>query len=112
MKTMTCKQLGGVCDKKFKANSFEEIAEKSNCSTTLAADLGVYFNTANASAAFLPLTISTINLALRGANLTCRRIALASAIFALPCSNTFDLLEPIFFTLTQRPFHSLHDHAL
>ena len=29
MKTMTCKQLGGACDMKFHANSFEEIAEKS-----------------------------------------------------------------------------------
>ncbi len=29
MKTMTCKQLGGVCDKEFNANSFEEIAEMS-----------------------------------------------------------------------------------
>ncbi len=29
MKTMTCKQLGGACDKKFHANSFEEIAEMS-----------------------------------------------------------------------------------
>ncbi len=29
MKTMTCKQLGGVCDKAFQANSFEEIAELS-----------------------------------------------------------------------------------
>ena len=29
MKTMTCKQLGGACDKKFQANSFEEIAEQS-----------------------------------------------------------------------------------
>lgn len=29
MKTMTCKQLGGACDKKFHANSFEEIAELS-----------------------------------------------------------------------------------
>jgi len=26
VKTMTCKQLGGACDKKFNANSFEEIA--------------------------------------------------------------------------------------
>jgi len=26
MKTMTCKQLGGACDKEFHANSFEEIA--------------------------------------------------------------------------------------
>jgi len=26
MRTMTCKQLGGACDKKFHANSFEEIA--------------------------------------------------------------------------------------
>jgi len=29
MKTMTCKQLGGACDKKFHANSFDEIAELS-----------------------------------------------------------------------------------
>lgn len=29
MKTMTCKQLGGVCEKKFTANSFAEIAELS-----------------------------------------------------------------------------------
>jgi hypothetical protein len=29
MKTMTCKQLGGVCDKKFQGNSFDEIAELS-----------------------------------------------------------------------------------
>ena len=29
MKTMTCKQLGGVCDKQFHADSFEEIAEQS-----------------------------------------------------------------------------------
>jgi len=29
MKTMTCKQLGGACEKEFKANSFEEIAEMS-----------------------------------------------------------------------------------
>ncbi|MHA7057656.1 DUF1059 domain-containing protein [Aquimarina sp. M1] len=29
MKTMTCKQLGGACDKKFHANTFEEIAEMS-----------------------------------------------------------------------------------
>ena len=29
MKTMTCKQLGGACDKKFQAKSFEEIAEMS-----------------------------------------------------------------------------------
>ena len=27
MKTMTCKQLGGGCDKKFHANTFEEMAE-------------------------------------------------------------------------------------
>ena len=26
MKTMTCKQLGGACDKKLHANSFDEIA--------------------------------------------------------------------------------------
>lgn len=26
MKTMTCKQLGGACDKQFRANSFDEIA--------------------------------------------------------------------------------------
>ena len=29
MKTMTCRQLGGACDKEFPANSFEEIAELS-----------------------------------------------------------------------------------
>jgi hypothetical protein len=29
MKTMTCKQLEGACDKEFRANSFEEIAEMS-----------------------------------------------------------------------------------
>ncbi len=29
MKSMTCKQLGGACDKKFSANTFEEIAEAS-----------------------------------------------------------------------------------
>jgi poly-D-alanine transfer protein DltD len=29
MKTMTCKQLGGACDKEFHANSFDEIAEMS-----------------------------------------------------------------------------------
>ena len=29
MKIMTCKQLGGACDKEFSANSFEEIAEMS-----------------------------------------------------------------------------------
>jgi len=29
MKTMTCRQLGGACDKEFQANSFEEIAELS-----------------------------------------------------------------------------------
>lgn len=29
MKTMTCNQLGGACDKAFHANSFEEIAEQS-----------------------------------------------------------------------------------
>lgn len=29
MKTMTCKQLGGACDKAFHAASFEEIAELS-----------------------------------------------------------------------------------
>jgi cell fate (sporulation/competence/biofilm development) regulator YlbF (YheA/YmcA/DUF963 family) len=27
MKTMTCKQLGGACDKKFQAETFEEIGE-------------------------------------------------------------------------------------
>ena len=27
MKTMTCKQLGGACDKEFHANTFDEIAE-------------------------------------------------------------------------------------
>lgn len=29
MKTMTCKQLGGACDIKFHAGTFEEIAEMS-----------------------------------------------------------------------------------
>jgi len=29
MKTMTCKQLGGACDKKFQADSFDEMAELS-----------------------------------------------------------------------------------
>ncbi len=29
MKTMTCNQLGGACDKEFHAESFEEIAEMS-----------------------------------------------------------------------------------
>lgn len=29
MKTMTCKQLGGACDKEFSADTFEEIAELS-----------------------------------------------------------------------------------
>ena len=27
MKTMSCKQLGGACDKEFHAESFDEIAE-------------------------------------------------------------------------------------
>jgi len=29
MKTMNCKQLGWACDKEFRANSFEEMAEMS-----------------------------------------------------------------------------------
>ena len=29
MKTMTCKHLGGACDKEFHGNTFEEIAEQS-----------------------------------------------------------------------------------
>lgn len=29
MKTMTCKQLGGACDKAFRADTFEEMAELS-----------------------------------------------------------------------------------
>jgi len=29
MKTMTCVQLGGTCDKEFHANTFEEMAELS-----------------------------------------------------------------------------------
>lgn len=29
MKSMTCKQLGGACDKAFHANTFEEISEMS-----------------------------------------------------------------------------------
>lgn len=29
MKTMTCKELGGACDKEFHATTFEEMAEMS-----------------------------------------------------------------------------------
>jgi len=29
MKTMTCRELGGVCDEKFSAKSFEEMVELS-----------------------------------------------------------------------------------
>ncbi|MDW5289742.1 DUF1059 domain-containing protein [Formosa sp. PL04] len=29
MKTMTCEQLGGACEKKFTANTFEEMADLS-----------------------------------------------------------------------------------
>ena len=29
MKSMTCKQLGGFCEKKFSANTFDEIAQLS-----------------------------------------------------------------------------------
>ncbi|XPF93519.1 hypothetical protein ACM9HF_16045 [Colwellia sp. RE-S-Sl-9] len=29
MKTMTCKQLGGACDKQFQGNTFEDIVELS-----------------------------------------------------------------------------------
>ena len=29
MTSMTCKQLGGACDKEFRENTLEEIAEKS-----------------------------------------------------------------------------------
>jgi len=29
MKTMSCRQVGGACDKEFHANSFKEIAEMS-----------------------------------------------------------------------------------
>lgn len=29
MKTMTCKQLGGACDKTFSANTFDEIVTMS-----------------------------------------------------------------------------------
>lgn len=29
MKTMTCEQLGGACDKEFRADTFDEIAEMS-----------------------------------------------------------------------------------
>ena len=29
MKTMTCKQLGGVCDQKFQAETFGQMAELS-----------------------------------------------------------------------------------
>ncbi|MGB0887272.1 MAG: DUF1059 domain-containing protein [Vicingaceae bacterium] len=34
MKTMTCKQLGGACNKKFSANTFEEMAELSKAHGT------------------------------------------------------------------------------
>jgi len=34
MKTMTCKQLGGACDKEFHAKTFEEIAEMSKNHST------------------------------------------------------------------------------
>jgi hypothetical protein len=34
MKTMTCKQLGGACDKKFQADSFDEMAELSKAHGT------------------------------------------------------------------------------
>jgi hypothetical protein len=56
-------------------------AENNNCSTTLAAERGVNFKSTKASAAFRPLTISTTNRALRGAILTCLKIAFASAIY-------------------------------
>ncbi|APG59894.1 DUF1059 domain-containing protein [Christiangramia salexigens] len=29
MKTMTCRQMGGACEQKFSANSFDEISELS-----------------------------------------------------------------------------------
>ncbi|GIU48218.1 MULTISPECIES: hypothetical protein [Shewanella] len=29
MKTMTCKQLGGACDERFKADTFEDMAQLS-----------------------------------------------------------------------------------
>lgn len=29
MRTMTCKQLGGACDKEFRADTFDQIAEMS-----------------------------------------------------------------------------------
>jgi len=29
MKTMTCKQLGGACDEKFQANTFDEVVQLS-----------------------------------------------------------------------------------
>jgi hypothetical protein len=29
MKTMTCKQLGGACEKEFRAHTFEEMAQMS-----------------------------------------------------------------------------------
>lgn len=34
MKTMTCRQLGGACDKKFHANDFEEMVEMSKAHGT------------------------------------------------------------------------------
>ena len=34
MKSMTCKQLGGACDKVFSGNTFEEIAAQSKAHGT------------------------------------------------------------------------------
>lgn len=40
MKVMTCKQLGGACDKEFKGHSFEEIAEQSRAHGKAMYELG------------------------------------------------------------------------
>lgn len=34
MKTMTCQQLGGACDKEFNATSFDELAQLSKAHAT------------------------------------------------------------------------------
>lgn len=40
MKTMTCRQLGGACEMKFRANSFEEMAIQSKQHGTEMAEKG------------------------------------------------------------------------
>ena len=44
MKAMTCKQLGGACDRVFHANSFEEIAELSKKHKIKGAEPFIYFS--------------------------------------------------------------------